>query len=129
MNLATGRTRNRATAVVIRDGKVLLVNSGRRPEFMMPGGLIEPGESPESAAVRELFEETGLTARRTEFLFVVETSSHRHRVSNRHHVFLIEADGEVDIQSSDGEIASWLWWDREEGVHMFGHVGAILERL
>ena len=123
MNLAAERTRNRATAVVIRDGKVLLVNSGRRPEFMMPGGLIEPGESPESAAVRELFEETGLTAGRTEFLFVVETSV------NRHHVFLIEADGEVDVQSSDGEINRWLWWDREEDVHMFGHVGAILERL
>lgn len=123
MNLAAGRTRNRATVVVIRDGKVLLVNSGRRPEFMMPGGLIEPGESPESAAVRELFEETGLTAGRTEFLFVVETSV------NRHHVFLIEADGEVDVQSSDGEINRWLWWDREEDVHMFGHVGAILERL
>ena len=123
MNLTTGRTRNRATAVVFRDGKVLLVNSGRRPEFMMPGGLIEPGESPESAAVRELFEETGLTAGRTEFLFVVETPV------NRHHVFLIEADGEVDVQSSDGEIDSWLWWDREEDVHMFGHVGAILERL
>lgn len=123
MNLAAGRTRNRATAVVIRDGKVLLVNSGRRPEFMMPGGLIEPGESPESAAVRELFEETGLTAGRTEFLFVVETPV------NRHHVFLIEADGEVDVQSSDGEINRWLWWDREEDVHMFRHVGAILERL
>lgn len=123
MNLTTGRTRNRATAVVFRDDKVLLVNSGRRPEFMMPGGLIEPGESPESAAVRELFEETGLTAGRAEFLFVVET------LVNRHHVFLIEADGEVDVQSSDGEINSWLWWDREEDVHMFGHVGAILERL
>lgn len=117
------RVRNRATAVVIRGGNVLLVNSGRRAEFMMPGGLIEPGESPESAAARELFEETSLTAASVDFLFVLETAV------NRHHVFLIEADGEVDLQSSDGEIASYLWWDLKEDVPMFGHVGEILERL
>ena len=104
--------RDRATAVVIRDGKVLLV-LGRGPVYLMPGGGIEQGESPAEAAARELFEETGLTA------------------TNRHHVFLIDSTGEVDIGNTpDGEtIGGYLWWDRQEAIEAFGHVEAILERL
>ena len=116
--------RDRATAVVIRDGRVLLVQ-GRGPVYMMPGGGIEPGESPAMAAARELFEETGLTATQTDYLFIVETAI------NRHHVFLIDSTGEVDIGNTpDGEtIGGYLWWDRQEAIEAFGHVEAILERL
>ena len=116
--------RDRATAVVIRDGKVLLVH-GRGPVYMMPGGGIESGESPATAAARELFEEIGLTATQTDYLFIVETAI------NRHHVFLIDARGEVDIGNTpEGEtIGGYLWWDRQEAIEAFGHVEAILERL
>lgn len=56
----------RAGAVVIDDDRVLLVsletpNEGRW--WLFPGGGIEAGESAHQAAVRELFEETGLRAR------------------------------------------------------------------
>ena len=53
-----------AIAVVERDGCFLI---GRRPEgvplgglWEFPGGKIEPGESPEAAAVRECGEEAGI---------------------------------------------------------------------
>ena len=116
--------RDRATAVVIRDGKVLLV-LGRGPVYMMPGGRIEQRESAAEAVARELFEETGLTATQTDYLFIVETAT------NRHHVFLIDSTGEVDIGNTpDGEtIGGYLWWDRQEAIEAFGHVEAILERL
>ena len=113
------RLRDRATVVVRRAGRVLLVH-GRNPTFAMPGGGIEPGESPADAAARELFEETGLRATRTEGLFIVETGIHRH------HVFLIEADGEVDMGP---EISEFRWWDRKEPVPTYSHVDSILERL
>ena len=52
-----------AIAAVIRDGEVLLVCRGHPPnagKWALPGGKIEVGESIEAAAVRELFEETGV---------------------------------------------------------------------
>lgn len=117
--------RERATAVVIRDGMVLLVQ-GRserwRGTYMMPGGEVEPGESPMSAAARELLEETGLEAKHIEYVCTWESDI------NRHHAFRIEAEGEVKIGDHE-EISEFLWWDRKEDVPMFGHVEAILERL
>lgn len=53
-----------ASAVVWRDGKVLLVRRGRPPGkdfWSLPGGKVEPGETNEAAALREVLEETGLS--------------------------------------------------------------------
>ena len=53
------------TGVVIRDGKVLLARhtyGAGTGLLIIPGGYIQQGEPPEKAVVRELFEETGITA-------------------------------------------------------------------
>lgn len=53
-----------SAAVVVRDGCVLLVRRRVREgalSWQFPAGKIEPGESAERAAVREAWEETGLT--------------------------------------------------------------------
>ncbi|WP_165311654.1 NUDIX hydrolase [Vibrio ziniensis] len=55
--------KNLPMAVVIRDGKVLLQERFRRNigmVFEFPGGSVDMGESGEQAAIRELWEETGL---------------------------------------------------------------------
>lgn len=51
--------RRSVSIVAARDGKVLVVSSRRWGGFSLPGGKIDPGESPEEAAKREFLEETG----------------------------------------------------------------------
>ena len=48
--------------VVLRDqaGRVLLARRDRPPIWNLPGGGVEPGETPWAAAVRETLEEVGL---------------------------------------------------------------------
>ena len=59
-----------ASACVWRDGKVLLAQRAKPPAgiWAFPGGHVEPGESTEAAARRELMEETGMTARFSQLL-------------------------------------------------------------
>lgn len=57
-----------AVAVAIITGLPGVLIGRRRdgtPPWTFPGGKIEPGESPEGAAVREVLEETGLRVRET----------------------------------------------------------------
>lgn len=54
--------RNRSVVFVVRNGKILMEKLfyDGRSFFSIPGGGIEPGETPEQAAIRELKEECGL---------------------------------------------------------------------
>jgi 8-oxo-dGTP pyrophosphatase MutT (NUDIX family) len=52
-----------ATAVVFDvDGQVLLGRRADDGSWLPPGGIIDPAEQPADAAVREVFEETGVLA-------------------------------------------------------------------
>jgi ADP-ribose pyrophosphatase YjhB (NUDIX family) len=59
--------------VIARDpaGRVLLVHDRDAQTWTLPGGIMEPGESPADAAVREVWEETHLLAELTHLIGVV----------------------------------------------------------
>ncbi|MGW5277804.1 NUDIX hydrolase [Streptomyces sp. NPDC004044] len=50
------------TAVVLREGRVLLAKRADSGEWTAVTGIIEPGEQPADAAAREVLEETGIEA-------------------------------------------------------------------
>lgn len=105
--------RQRATAIVIRDEKILLVRDRTRTSFSLPGGGIESGE---------LNEETTLVATSISYLF-----QHGGKANN-HHVFRIQADGDVDV-IADAAVEEFTWWDRASELSIYPHVVRILEQF
>ena len=83
------KKRNRATALVFREGRLLLVRERGAKHWSLPGGGVKKGEDPVAAAVRELDEETKLTALSATYLFHYESPS------QHHHVCCLKAEGQV----------------------------------
>jgi mutator protein MutT len=62
-------------AVLIHEGRVLLIRRGKEPlkgRWVVPGGTVELGETLEDALVREIQEETGLVVRPLEVVTVFD---------------------------------------------------------
>src|SRR5918995_2568906 len=96
----------RVGAVVARDRSLLLVchqKPGRDPYWVLPGGRLEPGETIPECAVREVSEETGLTAGFSGVLYVGEfLREGRHTIDIVARMEL-EGDGEATL-GSDPEV-------------------------
>lgn len=102
-------------SVVFRDGDVLLVSRKYPPDLGMwgfPGGKIEFGESIEQAAVRELFEETGVHGTFTSVVTAVDDYARSEDGTVLYHFILLAVlctwtSGEP-FASDDAEDARWV---------------------
>ena len=116
--------RERGTALVERDGKVLLVRDRGVSSFSLPGGKRDTkSESFMCTAVRELYEELGMRSRRAERIYPCDYES----AHNLHKVTLIETDDEPTLPTG-GELAEYIWWDQKTPLPCFTHVTEILRR-
>ena len=96
-------------APVTRDGHVVMVRQFRhgaeRITLEIPGGLIDPGETPEEAVRRECLEETGFRASRVRSLGAVNPNPAL--FGNRLHAFVAEDVERVgDVQNTGSEHTS-----------------------
>lgn len=100
-----------ASAVICDDaGRVLLILRGTEPEkgrWSVPGGHVEPGESPAEAAAREAFEETGLTVSIGRQLPTVVIPAPGGRVFHIHH-FAATVTGGALQPGDDADDVRWF---------------------
>jgi 8-oxo-dGTP pyrophosphatase MutT (NUDIX family) len=116
-------TRQRATAVVFRDKKVLLVRDRGRHHYSLPGGGLNKKETTEDAVKRELYEELSLRSAR-----VTRFREYDFRgVVNTHKICLVEAYGDPHIRSH--ELDSYLWWNMRDKVPVYRYVRIVVNRL
>jgi ADP-ribose pyrophosphatase YjhB (NUDIX family) len=110
-----------ADVVVVRAGRILLIERRNPPPgWAIPGGFIEYGESAEDAAVRELFEETGLRATELELLGVYSKPLRDPRFHTLTVVYLAQATGDP-VAGDDAASATWFPLDKLPTPLAFDH--------
>ena len=100
-------------AVVMRDGKLLLVRRTDDGLWALPGGITDPGETLAQSARRELLEETGLAGRVARLLGVFDSRlwHSEKKIHFYHAVFLIEADDPEPRPSPEVSAAAYFGED------------------
>ncbi|MDP8975156.1 MAG: NUDIX domain-containing protein [Actinomycetota bacterium] len=92
------------------DERLLMVLRGRGPgvgKWSIPGGRVEPGETPEQAVVREVMEETGVRGECEALMGSVE------RLGPGHHFVILDyrmrllADGDP-VAGDDAADVAWV---------------------
>ncbi|HIA75127.1 MAG TPA: NUDIX domain-containing protein, partial [Dehalococcoidia bacterium] len=93
--------------VINRDNEILVVSeryraSGRGPGYKLPGGALQPGEHLAEAAVREVFEETGISTTFQALTFFRHWHGYRYGKSDIYFVArLSPLDNEITMQEEE----------------------------
>jgi 8-oxo-dGTP pyrophosphatase MutT (NUDIX family) len=116
-----------AGGVVQRDDRVLAVHRARYDDWSLPKGKLEPGESWEDAALREVREETGYDCTLGRSLGSI-TYTHRGKPKEVRW-FAMQPNG--DPGERDGEVDELRWLTRAEAGELLSYDGEreLLARL
>ena len=122
-----------AAAIVVSGGRVLMIRrrvAEGQLSWQFPAGKVEPGESPEEAAVREAYEETGVIVRATRSL-----GQRVHPVTGRAMVYVAceLVSGRAQVMD-DREVAEVAWCDRADlaervSYPLFGPIQVYLDAV
>ena len=103
--------------------KFLLVQPSYKPDWEIPGGIVEKNESPLDACEREILEEIGLTLKVNSLLSVVYTPKENQHSDKIQFIFDggILSESEIAKMKPDGkEIISFKFVKMEEAKNLLG---------
>lgn len=129
-------------AIIIHDGKILLNKFGDGIYYNFIGGGIEENETAKQAVVREIMEESGLSADVGELVFTLEhePKSCNYLLGNNHHISLFfrcylntditpRIPSHVDTNPDDPSITSVAEWVELSKLNKINFIPKIYEPL
>ena len=115
--------------------EIVIVCVGPRRRWQLPKGIVDPGETPEVTAVREVREEGGVDAElvapleTVEYWYVGDARGRRVRFHKRVHFFLLRFAG-GSVADHDREVLEARWVSLDDAVAMlaFASERKVVER-
>lgn len=105
------RLRDSSFAIIVHHNHVLLVKARAKENWQLPGGRLEPGETPQQALLREVHEETGLEGHAVRM-----TGAYRRADGTVARVYEVRARGR--LSKARGEIVDHRWVSIREAKEM-----------
>jgi 8-oxo-dGTP pyrophosphatase MutT (NUDIX family) len=107
-----------------KDGalEIALISVGSPPRWQLPKGIVEKGEPPEAAAVREVREEAGIVAtidqliERVEYWYQATQGAERVRYHKFVNFYLMWYES-GDVEDHDNEVIESRWFPVAEAVN------------
>ena len=105
------------------DAEIAIIRPRGSDRWQLPKGIVERSESPETTAVREAWEETGVECELVapldtiEYWFQAREGDSRVRIHKKVHFFLLAAAGGT-IGRHDREIAEARWATLDDALTM-----------
>jgi 8-oxo-dGTP pyrophosphatase MutT (NUDIX family) len=123
-----GKIRVGCSAAIFDEmGRVLLTRRADNGQWCLPSGGMEAGESPSEAAVREVFEETGLTVRVTRLVGVYSDPNQLVMYVDGNKVQIVAIHFEAEVTGGtlglSEETTAFGYFSRTEidGMELLGH--------
>jgi len=115
--------RPRGTAIILKNGKILLVRDKGKQRYSLPGGGINKNEPSVSATAREVFEELGLHVTMVKRLHNCDFKGSL----SEHKVCMVQTYGNPRLRGH--ELDKYVWWDMHENIPVYEHVTYILGKM
>jgi 8-oxo-dGTP diphosphatase len=103
--------------------EIALIRTSREGRWQLPKGIIDPGETPEQAALREVREEAGIECELGEkidsidYWYVDRWGSEPVRIHKFVHFFIMKYDS-GDVADHDHEVAEVCWAGLDQAVDL-----------
>jgi len=116
------KTRAGSRAVIVRGEEILLSHEIKTDIWMIPGGGLEEGESPEECCVRETEEETGLIVRPLRHFLTLNEYYEEYRYISYYFVCEVIGQGRPHLTEAENRRGlTPVWLPLSEAIELFSH--------